>query len=461
MADVSGKDGWIRIKYRDLNFFGKYSISPENAFKVAFSEGHFTKDTTGMKWTDGKVILLQGDRVNWNKDIAKPQNAKVASNGNVILSDSSLKPDHRLGGSLLVFDANGDLLLQHEFESNLNDCHITSDGRVCFANTLSPDNKLYAIDIASKQVLWTLKDKNASTGKITLDHQNQRIEIERPGLGITRTLDFAGNPISSESEEALRQIQSLASGQVALELLMSPNNAIVLETLEKLKSILSNRKVAFETSTFAPRLRDILESEQGKLPDLAFDNLLLLCKREVDTRHDTLEYLVRSVSSHPLTEKSLYRLTRIAETDCEAVRDLMPRVIACLKSAQAWNEKRWAAFVIGQVGKKTPDLVREAIPILIDYISHPETTREEATEQHRELMVRGRRVSITLKQQMHGTNPGTMLKDACIDAIGDIGGADPAVISRAASILEAIASSDPSEYSRRKAKRALETVMRK
>lgn len=456
LADVSEKDGWIRIKSRDLNFFGKYSISPENAYKVAVSDGHFTKDATGMKWTDGKVILLQGDRVNWSKDIVRPHNAKVACNGNVILFDSNLKPDHRLGSSLLVFDAKGDLLLKHEFDSNLNDCHITSDGRLCFANTLSPDNKLYAIDIASKQVLWTLKDKNASTGKIKLDYQNQRIEIERPGLGITRTMDFAGNPISSESEKALHQIQSLSSGQAALELLMSPNKAIVLETLEKLKSILSNRKVGFETSTFAPKLRVIFESEKGKLSDLAFDNLLQLYKREPHNGDDTIEYLVRSVSSHQLNEKSLYQLTRIAETDTEALRDLIPSVVTHLKSAQAWNEKRWAAFVIGQVGQNTPDLVTEAIPILINYISHPETTKEEATEQHRELMVRGRRVSITLKQQMHGTDPGTMLKDACIDAIGSIGSADPALVSGAANSLEGIASSDPSEYSRRKAKRALE-----
>ncbi len=59
MADVSEKDGWIRIKSQDINFFGKYSISPENAYKVAVSDGHFTKDTTGMRWTDGKVSVIR------------------------------------------------------------------------------------------------------------------------------------------------------------------------------------------------------------------------------------------------------------------------------------------------------------------------------------------------------------------------------------------------------------------
>jgi hypothetical protein len=461
LANVSEKDGWIRIKSSDLNFFGKYSMSQENAFKVAFSDGRFVKDGTEMRWTKGKVILLKGDEVVWSKAVSRPHAAKVASNGNVVIFDSGFKPDHRLGSSLLIFDLNGDLLLQHEFESNSNDCNITKDGGLCFASTLSPDNTLYAFDVASKQILWKLKDKDASTGQIILDNQDRIISIEKPGLGIARTLDFAGKPISSEPENALRQLQSLTSGQVMLDLLTSPNKAIVLETLEKLKRILSNRKTTLETSGFASRLRTIFESEQGKLSDLAFDNLLTLSLRGFGNGNDAIEYLVKSVGSHPLDEKSLYRLTRIAEAHAEALRDLIPSVIACLKSAQEWNQKRWAAFVIGQAGKKSPDLVRDAIPILVDYISHPEEIKEHTPEQRRELMVGGRRVSITFRHEMRGVDPGTWLKDACIDALGDIGSADPALVSGSLGILETIASSDSSEYSRRKAKRALETVLRK
>jgi len=462
MANVTEKDGWLRINCRDLNFFGRYSTSPENAFKVGYSDGHLVKDMTGMRWTDGKAILLQGDKVVWIKNIPRPRNASVASNGNVVLSDSNSKPpDHGLGSSLLVFDSKGDTLLERQFEFNVNDCNITSDGKMCLANTLYPDNTLYAIDISTQQILWKLKDKNASTGKIKLNHQNQTIEIERPGLGITRTLDFAGNPVKTESEKALQQLQSAASGQTISELLTSSNKAIVLETLEKLKSILSNRKVTLETSPIAPKLRSIYESEEGKLSDLAFDNLLMLCKREPGNADSTIEFLVRSATNHPLNERSLYRLTRIAETYSESLRDLMPSVLASLKSAQALNEKRWAAFVIGQVGKNSPDLVTGAIPTLIDYISHPEKNMDQGTEQRREVVVGGRRVSITFKHQMGGIAPGTMLKDACIDAIGNIGGADPALVSNALSILESIASSDSSEYSRKKAKRALEIVQRK
>jgi hypothetical protein len=462
LANVFEKDGWIRIKSGELNFFGKSSISRENAFKVAFSDGHYVKDATGMRWVDGKVILLQGDKIAWIKQISRPHNAKVASNGNVVFSDSISKPsEHRLGSSLLVYDYNGDILLQRQFESNLNDCNITDDGRICFANTLYPDNTLYAIDIAGKQVLWSLKDKNASTGKIKLDQQNQIITIEKTGFGVTRTLDFSGKTLNSESEQALRQLQSPVSNQTILELLMSENKAIILEALEKLKSIPSNRKTAFETSPIASRLRVIFESEQGKLSDLAFENLLMICKREPVKENDTIDYLVRSVGSQPLSEKNLYRLSRLAETHAEAIHDLMPSVIACLKSAQEWNEKRWAAFVVGQVGKKVPDLVKDAIPMLTDYISHPEKTKEHVPEQRKDLMVGSRRVSITIRQEMGGVDPGTWLKDACIDALGDIGSADPALVSGSLGILETIASSASSEYSRSKAKRALEKVLRK
>ena len=148
MANVTEKNGWLRIN--DLKFFGRYNKSSENDFKVAFSDGHFTKNPTGMEWTDGRVILMQGDIIVWAKTTPRPLNASVASNGNVVLADLSFKPsDHRVGSSLTVFDSKGDTLLRHQFEFNVNDCVIMNDGKTCLVNTLYPDNTLYAIDVSS------------------------------------------------------------------------------------------------------------------------------------------------------------------------------------------------------------------------------------------------------------------------------------------------------------------------
>ncbi len=62
---------------------------------------------------------------------------------------------------------------------------------------------------------------------------------------------------------------------------------------------------------------------------------------------------------------------------------------------------------------------------------------------------------------MMGVDPGTWLKDACIDAIGDIGSADPSLVSKARNLLEKIASTDVSEYSRKKAQNTLRLIVGK
>ena len=62
---------------------------------------------------------------------------------------------------------------------------------------------------------------------------------------------------------------------------------------------------------------------------------------------------------------------------------------------------------------------------------------------------------------MMGVDPGTWLKDTCIDAIGDIGSTDPSLVSKARNLLEKIASTDVSEYSRKKAQNTLRLIVGK
>jgi hypothetical protein len=456
LANVFEKDSWIRIKSGELNFFGKSSKSRDNEFKVVFSDGHYVKDAKGMRWIDGKIVLLHGDKIAWIKQISRPYNANVASNGNLVVTNWISKPsEHRLGSSLLVYAANGDMLLQHQFESNLNDCNITDDGRICFANTLYPDNTLYAFDIASKQILWNLKDKNASTGKIRIEDQRQIIKIEKPGLDFIRTLGFDGKPIPSETENSVTRLQSISSDQAGVnaiaKLIESSNQAIALETLQKLKSILS-RKKTIDASSLIPKIQQIFNSKETKLSDLAFDVLVKIYAKDPTTKNQTIDFLIQSLEGS-LDEKNLYRLTRIAQADADSIASLMPKIEDCLKSSNSWNEKRWAAIVIGYVGKKSPNLVKDSIPLLLHYIEHPEVTKQKP----RVVSTHGIRITLASPESILGVDPGTWLKDACIDAIGYIGTTDPALVSGARNLLEKIASTDVSEYSRKKARKALES----
>lgn len=127
------------------------------------------------------------------------------------------------------------------------DCNITADGEICFANTLAPDGCLYAIDVKSGNDLWSVKDVHMRAGRIELDEMKKVIEIERVGLGVIKTVDFRGHPVG-ELEEVRRILTSATGTSKSIieiaSILDSPNRAFVLEGLEKLKSLLRNRKIS-------------------------------------------------------------------------------------------------------------------------------------------------------------------------------------------------------------------------
>ena len=413
---------------------------PRNQFTVAFS------------YAQGKVILIRDDVPLWTKTVDKPNGAKVTSNGTVVVIDGSQKTEKGLGGTLSVFDSKGEILLKRQYDFNLNDCNLSDDAKICFVSTLAPDNTLYALNVEDGETIWTLKDKYASTGRIEIDQDQKLIKVtERSGLGTIRTIDFLGRP-KGESEATAEKFQSLDltkdPAEVIVGLLESSNEAVVFEALEKLKSLLGKRKIKIDSQKLLPQLRKIHGSAKENLSDLAFGNILKLYEKGLASNRDTIVFLVRSVDPKYLNEKQLFRLGRIANADAGSLESLMPVICECLKSSPEWNQKRFAAIVIGQVGKKRPDLVKDAIPTLMWYAQHPEATTEESTK------LTGGGLTIRISS---GVDPGTWLKDACIDTIGDIASADPSIVSDSKNLLERIASGDKSEYSRKKAQKALKS----
>lgn len=169
--------------------------------------------------------------------------------------------------------------------------------------------------------------------------------------------------------------------------------------------------------------------------------------------------------NRPLDEKILYRLTRIARVDANFIESFMPSVGDCLESSPRWNDRRWAAFVIGEVGGKAPELVKQTVPIMIRYMTVPEKVEEQRVFERTERMIRDVRVPeirvVFDLTHPPGMDPGSMLKDACIDAVGRIGSAEPGLVSEATEVLRQIASSDASEYSRKKALAAINSIERR
>lgn len=448
----------VSINSANLKFLGRFTTSPGGDYVAALSHGHGVVEGGTEKWSPGKVLLLRRDDLLWVRDVADPWVAKVANDGTVIAINREEKLASTLGGTLLAFNFQGQPTLKKEFDFNLNDCGISGDGQICFVSTLAPDNSLYSFGIPSGELVWKLNDKDASTGLIRIDDEKAILEIHnRQGLGIQRTLDFAGNPVSSQSEESRSKIRAITpdaeSTETVLGLLDSSNSATVLMTLDRLKVLLSRRRVSLEAARFVPTLKQLYKSDTQKISQLAFDNLVLILERHPDSKENILQFLITSLESSPMDTRSLSRLARLARVDAGSLSCLIPRIRDSLVSSPQWNERRFAAFAIGDVGRQRPDLVEDCIPYLVRYVIHPEDTKEKPAE----VRFGDFRMGMS-PAAMLGVNPGVWLKDAAIDAIGSIGSADPRLVADSVPILERVASSDQSPFSRKKAQRALQYI---
>jgi hypothetical protein len=85
---------------------------------------------------------------------------------------------------------------------------------------------------------------------------------------------------------------------------------------------------------------------------------------------------------------------------------------------------------------------------MMRYLNSP----EKAEKQH----LVGRKSGIAfIHVRPAGMEPSSMVKDACIDAVGSIDGADTGLASEAIGVLRQMASSNASEYSTKKALAAI------
>ena len=102
--------------------------------------------------------------------------------------------------------------------------------------------------------------------------------------------------------------------------------------------------------------------------------------------------------------------------------------------------------------------MKNCIPIMLQYIINFESFRAELREKPTTAEANGIRITLPSATEMLGVDPAQWLKDACIDSLGQIGSADPRIVLDAMGVLTNISNNDTSQYSRKKALRALDLI---
>lgn len=106
-AGIEIEDGWLRSK--QPSFFGQCCRSPDGRFILAWRDAVYATEGNWIA-EEGKYLLLDGATVICEGTLRRPQDGKVANNGNFILSDWEDRFFYALS-------ASGEILIQKQFDS--------------------------------------------------------------------------------------------------------------------------------------------------------------------------------------------------------------------------------------------------------------------------------------------------------------------------------------------------------
>ena len=142
------------IDIQSHGFFGQSIKSPNGQFTLAWRDA----DDSGMRGGSrsqgkGKYIVLRGRHVTAQGAVARPNDGKIADNGNFILNDSCF--GDALQGVFLAFDSSGKILVKRRFKANLFNNGISTDGTVAACQTANA----YEGEDGSKLTIFDLRTR--------------------------------------------------------------------------------------------------------------------------------------------------------------------------------------------------------------------------------------------------------------------------------------------------------------
>lgn len=124
--------GLVRIPA--LDFFGSHAASPNERFHLIWSDKNPEGSRSGHRYEGhGSWMLLSGNEVIAEGRLERPNDGKVADNGNFIFNDWMFGDG--LNGRFLAFDVDGKQLIEKELAANLTSNGLSADGRYAICQT--------------------------------------------------------------------------------------------------------------------------------------------------------------------------------------------------------------------------------------------------------------------------------------------------------------------------------------
>jgi hypothetical protein len=155
MPDIFFVAGLLEIT--SMGFLGQYAYAPNMQFLFGWEDADYRSRESGSyrggarPSGPGRVVMLQGEKILWTRDVERPNDGAVSDNGYSIVNDWCL--GQGLKGTFYAFARDGRVLIQEHFQANLFKAGIALDGLAAWCTTAGSDvdddsNKLIAFSIA-------------------------------------------------------------------------------------------------------------------------------------------------------------------------------------------------------------------------------------------------------------------------------------------------------------------------
>jgi DnaJ domain len=476
----------VEVIQGDTSFYGTLNASPNNQYLIVFHDGYGYYD----KWINGKLLLIEKNELLWFREFERPINAAVSDDGRIALlytanrdsaaHSSTPKEFTDLGCNLTVIEKTGVEIFSYEFGSNADACDISSDGELIVVSTFRPDNTIYCFDMKylstrdlklgdpmkPKKGFW--KYKNHSRKVVV------RLQIIQNIIEV-----FTGHTISSfEKEYALytngtllpeyaKEVENISKLKGQKPELKVQSLVTMINYRERKKRVEGLHQLARFVTTkgsmpyyekIAEAVQKHIQSNDTEVFDILWKVIKVIAKTQPHLLDPYIADIIERVKkSGKYDEDYLFHVGELGRANPKWIVNEIPIVRQKLYS-QKWNERRFAAFAIAAVGSKDVTMIEDAIPQLVEYATNPDKVRVEMGGH----LVEGQ-VVYTISEGITETisiemDRATMIRDACIDALGEIGRNFPKSVEHTIPLLENISKTAPSPFTVKKALRAIQSI---
>lgn len=164
------------IEIEEIGLFGQYDISANKKYIIVYKDGHYEND----KYIKGEYAFIKNNNLVIHKKMPRPNDGKVANNGNFIINDWG--NSEKLSGTFYTLNESGNIIIKKKFKANLYNNGLSNNGEfaVCqMANSPHEEysSKLFLFDLEKGKLINSFVPKTGWADNYSFDIKNNELVL--------------------------------------------------------------------------------------------------------------------------------------------------------------------------------------------------------------------------------------------------------------------------------------------